>query len=148
MDRNVVIGIVVVLALLVLGWWYWAFMAPIAQAPGMPAAETVTEGESVPVIVGTWQSTEDPRFVRTFTADNTVVDTYEGMPEATATGSWTFITDLPTELPGIEPVAGTRYLKITFAEEVLYFAIVSHTDTTLAMMYLSGNGTLEFSRVQ
>lgn len=146
MDRNVVIGIVVVLALLVLGWWYWAFMAPIAQAPSMPAEETA--GESVPVLVGTWQSKEDPRFVRIFNADNTVVDTYEGMPEATTTGSWAYITDLPTELPGLEPVAGTRYLKIEFAEEVLYFAIANHTETDLAMIYLSGNGTLEFTRVQ
>ena len=70
------------------------------------------------------------------------------MPEATATGSWSFITDLPAELPGLEAVPGTRYVKIVFMEEVLYFAIANHTETDLAMLYLSGNGTLEFTRVQ
>lgn len=148
MDRNVVIGIVVVLALAVLGWWYWAFMAPIAQAPVIMEEEGMDNAAGAPSLVGTWKSAEDERFVRAFNADGTVVDTYEGMPEATATGTWSFITDLPQELPGIEAVPGTRYVKIAFPEEVLYFAIAEHTETDLAMIYLSGNGTLEFTRVQ
>lgn len=148
MDRNVVIGIVVVLALIVLGWWYWAFMAPIAMAPGQPEPMPAAEDDRVQVLVGAWQSTEDARFVRTFNADGTVADRYTGAPDATVTGNWSFVTDISAELPELQPVEGTRYVKIEFPEEVLYFAITNLTETELSLMYLTGNGILEFTRVQ
>jgi hypothetical protein len=47
MNRNVIVGIVVVLALVVVGWWYWAMMVPAQAVPGDMSEETVGEVSTV-----------------------------------------------------------------------------------------------------
>jgi len=153
MNTKVVTGIVVVLALAVIAWWYWAMMMPAAIAP----AETMDEsGVSAPVsdeearteIIGTWQSKQDSRFMRAFMADGTVTDSYEGVDEATMTGTWSIVADPSLEQQGLPAVGDSRVLKIQFPEEVLYFAITGLSATDLSMIYLMGNGSLEFTRIQ
>ncbi len=153
MNTKVVTGIVVVLALLVVGWWYWAVMAPAALAPTENNPEesvngvAISEENASTMIVGTWRSTEDANFVRSFSSDGTVTDSYEGIADATVTGQWSFVTDLSQEPASLPVVKDARVLKIEFPEEALYFAITGLSETDLSMIYLSGNGVLQFTRV-
>lgn len=151
MNRNVIVGIAVVLALIVVGWWYWAMMVPAQTVSEEPAAENGdAAGSTVQTsmdLSGTWRSKEDARFVRVFTTDGTVTDRYEGDDSATVTGTWNVVEDPSTERPELPVIEGAQVIKVQFAEEVLYFAITKLTETDLSMIYLSGNGSLEFTRV-
>lgn len=152
MNRNVVVGIVVVLALAVVGWWYWAMMMPAQTVPEQAADQSADGGAAIELskmdLSGTWRSKEDARFVRVFTPDGTVTDKYEGDDSATVTGTWSVVENPASERPELVVNEGMQVIKIEFAEEVMYFAIANLTETDLSMIYLSGNGTLEFSRVQ
>ncbi len=150
MHRNVVIGIVVAIALLVIGWWYWAFMMPV-ESPLSPAAETevtVRPTDEAFSLAGTWQSTDDARFVRTFSGDGSVTDRYEGDASATVSGNWNVVEDPSREQAELPDVSGMRVIKVQFPEEVMYFAILELSTTELSMSYLGGNGsTLSFRRI-
>jgi hypothetical protein len=155
MNTKVVTGIVVVLALVVVGWWYLSMMAPTALAPqetdmnpeesvnGVAESDEATRAK----LVGSWKSTEDAKFVRVFSANGTVTDTYEGNPDATVIGEWSFVLDPASEQPTLPVVKDGKVLKIQFPEEALYFAVTGVSDTNLSMTYLSGNGVLEFTRM-
>lgn len=152
MNRSVVIGIVVVIALAVLGWWIFAFMMP---APGAPLnTETVSEDVTGPnaeepfSLSGTWRSTQDPRFVRVFAADGSVTDYYEGEESATTMGRWNVVEDANAEQAEFATLSGMRTIKIEFPEEVLYFAVVTLTDEKLELSYLARGNTLSFTRVR
>ncbi|HEY0979745.1 MAG TPA: hypothetical protein VGE23_02810 [Candidatus Paceibacterota bacterium] len=152
MDRNIVIGIVVAIALAVLGWWYWAMMMPENAVPLIPEAGTEAEQpEAVAVseaaLAGTWKSTQDARFVRVFGADGTVIDRYEGDDSATVTGSWSIVADPAREQPDLPAIENATVIKVQFPEEVMYFAVTELSATNLSMIYLSGNGVLTFTRV-
>lgn len=151
MNRNVLVGIVVVLALAVVGWWYWSMMLPTQTVNETPAAENSdTSGSTVQSsmdLSGTWRSKEDTHFVRIFTTDGTVTDRYEGDDSATVNGTWNVVEDPSTERPELPTIDGAQVIRVQFAEEVLYFAITKLTETDLSMIYLSGNGSLEFTRV-
>ncbi len=155
MNTKVVTGVVVVLALLVVGWWYWSMMIPTALAPeetGMNPEESVngvavSDEATSALLVGSWKSTQDTKFVRVFAADGTVTDTYEGSPDATVSGEWSLVADAATEQPTLPVVKDGKVLKIQFPEEALYFAVTDLSDTNLSMIYLSGTGSLEFTRM-
>ncbi len=150
MNRNVIIGIVIVLAVGVVAWWYWTQMRPMETPLPEPAAESASGGsieQSAMDLSGTWISKQDARFVRVFTTDGTITDRYEGDDSATVRGTWNVVEDPATERPELVVNEGVQVIKVQFAEEVMYFAIANLTETDLSLIYLSGNGTLEFSRV-
>lgn len=156
MNKNVVIGIVVVIALAIVGWWYWTMMRPVAGTEQVaPSADQSINGVAVPnedaavALAGTWRSKQDARFVRVFQANGTIVDRYEGDDSATVTGTWNFVEDPAEEQAGLPVVKDAKVIKVQFPEEVMYFALLDLSETDLSMSYLGGaGGSLEFSRVQ
>lgn len=147
MNNNVVTGIVIVLAIAVIGWWFWSRPAA-APAPteSIPAPALIDESMSAGM-TGTWKSSDDAKFTRTFAADGTVTDRYEGEDSATISGEWSVI-DPTKESVSLPVVKDGKVIKIQFPEEALYFAVTSVSETELVMTYLSGNGVLRFVRVQ
>ncbi|MDP3402485.1 MAG: hypothetical protein Q8S35_00825, partial [bacterium] len=141
MNRNVVIGIVVVLALAVVGWWYLAMMVPVQTLPQEMSPEgtgaKVSTVQTSMDLSGTWRSKQDARFVRVFAVDGTITDRYEGDDSATVTGTWNVVEDLASERPELVVNGNVQVIRVQFAEEMLYFAIAALTETDLSMIYLS-----------
>ena len=153
MNKNVILGVVIAIVLLALGWWYWAFMMPVPGAPTLTQETVSTSTETAPEeavfpLTGTWKSVEDSRFIRTFSEDGTVTDQYEGDESATVSGSWNVVENPNAEQPEFASLNGMRAIKIQFPEEVLYFAVVKLTDDTLELSYLARGNTLAFTRVR
>lgn len=147
MNNNVVTGIVIVLAVIVIGWWFWSRPA-VAPAPTETVPTPAMSNEAVSAgMTGTWKSSDDAKFTRTFAADGTVIDRYEGEESATLSGQWS-VVDPTQESVSLPVVKDAKVIKIQFPEEALYFAVTSVSETELVMTYLSGNGVLRFTRVQ
>jgi hypothetical protein len=106
-----------------------------------------------PNMMGTWKSTDDAKFTRTFTADGKVTDSYEGDASATDTGTWQ-VVDPAVEVIGstvsAEYLAGMTVIRINFEKSgTMFFSINSLSETNLAMTYLEGRGgILSFTKVQ
>lgn len=102
-------------------------------------------------VVGTWKSQEDPKFTRTFSADGTVTDRYEGDASATETAAFVTIDPIVVEVPGVPAasLSDVTVIRIDFASGPMFFSINTLTDTELAMTNLSGRGNiLTFTKVQ
>lgn len=156
MNRNhaVILSVVVATAFVIVGAWYW-FMTNPGAVPLKPAPaqdESVrdvaqTNEDTAAALAGTWQSTDDARFVRSFDASGAVTDTYEGEEGATSIGTWKFVVDPSEEQAELPAVKDATVIKIQFPEEVLYFAITDLSATDLSMTYLSRGNTLTFKRI-
>ncbi len=152
MARNILIVVILVVSLVAIVFGYLA-LAPKALAP-MPAPEesvnsvAVSDEDTSVSLAGTWQSTDDSKFVRTFTEAGAVTDTYEGDDEATTVGTWVFVTDPSKEQAELPAVKDAKVIKIQFPEEVLYFALLDLSETNLSLSYLGRGNTLNFTRVE
>lgn len=154
----------VVIIILILGGGYWLLTnkgsgemmqggeqggasSTTATSNSSPAANAET-ASSDPALVGTWQSTEDANFTRTFTADGHVTDAYKGQADATETG--TFVVVDPTKedvgVP-VDTVLGMTVLKINFPSGPLYFAVQSESASSLKLIYLGRGNILSFTKV-
>jgi len=136
----------------------WYILSQDASAPAQ-GTQTGTisqnnQGGQDSTMTGTWRSTDDPKFTRTFEADGTVTDAYQGETSATETGTYTVVDPLaePSGVFGNTPVAslaGSTILKLTFPKSgVLYFAVKSQTESSLQLMYIDRGNILSFTKVQ
>ncbi len=152
-TRAITIGIaVIVLA----GLAYYVGTSRTAE----PTAETATTtsqqtvqdpkvAETSSAVAGEWKSTDDAKYTRTFRADGTVTDTYEGDASATTNGTWTVFTSA-TELPvGVSfPLdTGTSYIQVAMNGEVFNYRVSSVTASELELIYMDRGGVLRFSKV-
>ena len=147
---------VVIVIILLAGATYWYSNGQSAQQAG-PDQQVPASGESSavdPLMTGTWKSTDDAKFTRTFNADGTVTDAYEGDASATVTGTYTTVDPLkePAGALGavpLESLTGVTVLKVTFPQsEVMYFSINKLTETSLTMTYLGRGNILLFTKVR
>lgn len=115
-----------------------------APAP-MPEIASMGEAELTSAVVGLWRSVDDPKFTREFLANGTVVDAYEGYPEATISGTWFVFTDAtaPDNL-FFEP-KGT-YIQIIAGGEPYTFGLAGITENELQLVYMELGGVLSFTR--
>jgi hypothetical protein len=109
---------------------------------------------SDPVMVGTWKSTDDASFTRTFNDDGTVVDAYTGDASATETGTFTTVDPLKEPAGAFDTVspeslAGMTVLKLSFPKSgVMYFGVQSETESSLNLIYIGRGNTLSFVKVK
>lgn len=143
MNNRYILGSVLVTALVcALAWWFWS--TSYTTTPHYPGPSTEVAN---PSIEGTWRSTDDARFIREFQQDGTVIDTYASAPDATSIGIWTYVENPLREQPDLPVDNGDTVLKISFAEEVLYFGVSELSENRLVLLYLGGNGILTFERI-
>lgn len=151
MSQKLAIAIVVVLALCAAAY-LWFMNQPSAMPPQLSDTQTpaTEERPSATTIAnsidGTWQSVDDTRFTRSFSANGTVTDRYEGNDDATISGHYELDGDhVPAQVraaAGASPV-----LSVEFPEEALFFIVTKLTADELELVYLGGNGTLRFTRI-
>ncbi|OGG49676.1 hypothetical protein A2763_03275 [Candidatus Kaiserbacteria bacterium RIFCSPHIGHO2_01_FULL_54_36] len=154
MNMKVLVGGIIII-ILVVGAYLVATQNNPAPADTQPeVVSTTTEISWTPEAsraVGTWQSTEDPKFTREFRIDGTVTDMYEGDAAATANGTWSQVIDISAEQFEFPAVDNATFLKLVFSDgEPMYFAIAADTtDDRLVLVNLSGRGNvLTFARMQ
>lgn len=99
-------------------------------------------------IIGSWQSTDDDKFIREFKEWGVIVDRYEAT-ESTE-GTWSVFTSasgIETPFPQTD---GAVYFKVVmddFPEEILYFELAKLTPEELELFFLGRGGVLSFTRV-
>lgn len=100
-------------------------------------------------IVGVWQSTDDPLFVREFKTGGVQVDYFDG--EADATGTWKTFTKTKPLTVAFPLDAGVTYVQISDSKDtsvILNFRVNKLTPESLEMTYMERGNTLSFQRVQ
>ena len=153
MNSKTLWAVIIIVLLAGIAYWYTG-NRPVAE----PASQQQSGSQYAavdPLMTGTWKSTDDAKFTRTFNADGTITDAYEGDASATATGTYTTVDPLkePAGALGavpLESLTGMTVLKVTFPQsEVMYFGVNSLTETSLTLTVLSGRGNiLSFTKVQ
>lgn len=111
-------------------------------------ANAVSELSAVmQAVVGDWQSTSDAKFARSFKADGTAVDSYDGKTDMHA--RWTaFTSEVPHQSYTGTMEDGAAYLALEAeGESPLFFRITKLNATELELLYLDRGGTLTFTRV-
>lgn len=147
-------GIVIVVALAYFFWPTQKVSAPTqtakttqqTAAATSPAA-TTTAPVAEAAFVGSWKSQQDAKFVRTFSADGSVTDTYTGDAAATSKGTWSIVANVAAEPVTLPNVSGETVLKLVFPKMTMYFAVTQLSSTNLSMNYLNGNGSLNFTKI-
>ncbi len=104
-------------------------------------------------LIGSWQSVDDPLFVRTFNHDETVVDSYDDKDEPS--GGWSAFVGQPINCEASDMcgdyAAGVGYVVIRYnanRAEDLKFSIQKVTPEELQMTYIARGNMLRFTRVQ
>ena len=110
-------------------------------APAPVATKTGTE-----LMVGTWQSTSDPKFKREFRADGVMIDAYEGDASAALNASWRLARAGTVTIPSVITAFGAGKIVVE-AEweggvEVTFFTIDAVSDTSLTIADLTGRGEI------
>ncbi len=153
-----ILSIIVVLALVAGGWYFYNGGTMMQTTENIETSENMEAGSvkqdpaliAGETIIGTWQSTEDPKFVRVFKAGDVVEDMYDG--EVVATGMWVAFVkgiDAPEVPFPLEDNAVYIQATITGSQaDTLNFKLTKLTETELELVYLDRGGVLAFTRVE
>lgn len=147
MQRNALLALLA--AALIVGAGYYFFTGK-ADAPTTtdPSSDEMRNRERVgDPLVGVWQSKEDARFSRTFYADGSFTDRYEGEPSATQPGEWKRTAGTNADLSS-SLEAGLDGLELVIDGDVYRFGIIDVTVDSLELVYLDRGGVLTFTRVR
>jgi len=135
--------IIIVLALVIVGGGFY-----FLNNKEVAVEEEIVMDAPLPAdsLAGTWQSTEDPNFVRNIYENGGYSDLYED--EETSNGPWvTFMSEnAPEEFP-YTLEEGAEYLELKEESGSLYFKIAEVTEEKLVLIYLDRGGVLEFVRI-
>lgn len=150
-------SIIILLTVILIGGASYYVFAPKDENDTEPVAETSLEEHAdqkadliavvTESIVGTWQSTDDTKFVREFRANGVSVDFYDG--KVSSTDRWkAFTSEQP--LPTYAPLeAQTPYIQLmTEDNTALNFKVSKLTPETLELIYLDRGGQLNFTRIK
>jgi hypothetical protein len=155
MDSKFIVALAMLLALGAAGYLWYSGLPPAPSASqdetAQPAAATPDVSTLPPSTLkaemsGSWRSADDAKFTREFHADGTLIDRYEGEPDASVRGSWQVIgggEGLPASLAAEE----RTIVRIAFPEEVLFLVVTALTEDKLEMAYVGGTGSLRFTRI-
>lgn len=125
--------------------WNWGDAGEGAGSMQQDASLIVSES-----IVGKWQSTQDPKSVREFKADGTMVDIYDG--KVVSTNLWVaFTKDNAPKMVAFPIEDSSVYIQATekgTAQNTLDFKVVKLTPEELELIYMSRGGTLTYKAVK
>lgn len=101
-------------------------------------------------IVGKWQSTQDPKSVREFKSDGTMVDIYDG--KVVSTNLWVAFTKANAPKMVAFPIEeGAVYIQATekgTAQDTLDFKVVKLTPEELELIYMTRGGVLTYKSIK
>lgn len=159
-TRAVTLGIAIII-LAVLAYYVGTNRAVIDEARVMANSDTaagqsgkIAASEAYdPALAGTWQSTDDAKFTREFSADGTVTDRYDGDASATMSGTYAKVNpieDAPLGISAEYLAEMPSVIKINWSDgESAYFGVSAVSTTSLALIHLSGRGNvLSFTKVR
>ncbi len=122
-------------------------LLPDHNDPNVLAAKTL--------IIGNWQSTDDPKFFESFNANGQTIDSYKGtlpadMPAPVSTSTWNFYTKASADsaAQAYTPSPNTVYIEVRDGTGSYHYGIVDISSTTLTLVYLERGGTLNFVRAK
>jgi len=95
---------------------------------------------------GTWKSLDDEKFSRTFLADGTVTDRYEGGEETS--GTWQVFTANSGIATPFTLEQDVMYLRLVMGDETLHFSLSKLTPEELELTYMERGNLLRFSAVK
>jgi hypothetical protein len=123
-------------------------IALVALAITLPAAAAPTAQQ---LMVGTWRSVDDARAMVEIRADGTWIDSYTGIPSATAASHWLLFSGAypPKEAAGETLDAKSTYLEVSDKDGGTLFYALDRVDAkSLALLYLDRGNELTYTRVK
>jgi hypothetical protein len=121
-------------------------LVALAIATSVAAAPTAQQ-----LMVGKWRSVDDARAMVEVRADGTWVDSYTGIPSATAASHWLLFSGAhpPKEAAGETLDAKSTYLEVSDKDGGTLFYALDRVDAkSLALLYLDRGNELTYTRVK
>ncbi len=114
-----------------------------------PESEGVVDyKQSKTLLVGEWQSAQDPNSYKVFLADGTVIERYTAEQLIETAGTWRlFRTDDPVDSYQQPLDEDTTYVLIDDSGEQYHYSITTLDENTLELVYLGRGGVLQYTRV-
>jgi hypothetical protein len=121
-------------------------LVALAIATSVAAAPTAQQ-----LLVGKWRSVDDARAMVEVRADGTWIDSYTGIPSATAASHWLLFSGAhpPKEAAGETLDAKSTYLEVSDKDGGTLFYALDRVDAkSLALLYLDRGNELTYTRVK
>lgn len=122
-----------------------------AEHPSAAASAPHSDSSTAAIaqtLIGAWRSDGNSRFTRTFGADGTVTDRFEGDESATTKAKWRLFTAEDRDPLLDSVVKGVTYLRVDDGADVTFYVIVRADRRHLHLRYADRRGfLLRFTRV-